>query len=845
MKPYYHLQRREKAGIESWEAFFGIALASCPALKATGASEETDATRRMAQQVDFIYALHNPEPPRTYALRYISKPNREAFLAGTLETILLAKVTSSSLNNAEVLAEYLFQELVVLLGSMLPDYSWRILGNEEDFLCAWSPFDLHGAYVAEIRRREDILEAGSLTGRPSLVKRTERAGERPHSRVYFVHPYIPRLTSFTRFLRAMLLYPSPLLVQVCLAPTSLTDIEEEMLLYNISQCERHLAHGTSSVLADARRGISSKQAGMVVDILGEQLVKLQDAPFLLNISIASPEVLQRHIVEALGVEITMPVGGTIQGDYKEAIGRKGGCDVVYPRNDEEFEAARDNIQCLEFNNWGVSDAPEKLARLRNLVDANEAVAAFRFPIAGTEGLVGMEIQASRLLPPPKEVVDISLSDHDSDVILIGENRYLGFPTKIHMLPVDRKQHMYIVGQTGTGKTTLLKTMILSDMKAGHGLAVIDPHGDLFEELLALVPEGRVDDVVVLDPSDEEYPVGLNVLEYGDKEEKRFIVRELKSIVERLLNDQYGNGAINFTGPVFYQYLQNGMLFVMSDPEKPGTILDFYNLFMVPGYYERWIPLKDKDNNLEAFVGILEKISPEITSRPRPGEISMGEYLASKFEDFVFDTRLRRIFEQEKSTIDFNKIMDQGKILLVNLAKGLLTEASSRFLGMLIMAKLHAAAMKRVRYPLPQRKPFYIYVDEFQSLTTSNFTMLLSEARKFGIGLVLANQFVHQITDDIIKHAIFGNVGTIVTFRVGQTDSELLEPHFRPYFDAHDLTNLPNWNACVKMSVNGQVVRPYSMHTLLPEEKPDEETARLVRELSRQKYGKKYVVGETG
>lgn len=839
MKPYFHLQEDSNRGESSWDAFFGITLTSCPALRTRGAGEEEDAARRIAQQVDFISTLHNTEPPRTYALRYISTPNQEAFLAGTVDVCLLVKVSARSPSSAEKLSEYLFQEMAVILGSMLPDYSWWVLESEETFLRMWSPFDLSSAYVAEIRRREAILQVGSIMRRPSLLGRSDAGRGGPRTReIYFVHQFIPRSMAFARMLRSMLLYPNPLVLQVSLAPTFLEQSEEDKLISYINECERYLGRVHSVNAMDTHQSMSQQHATKISKLLGEQLDRLRDAPFMMNISLASPEPLQRHIVETLGVEVTMPVGGLIAGSPQATLAQKGGYDIAYPKNDDELQAAQSNVARLEFNRWGDSEAPEALVRLRNLVDANEAVSAFRFPLAGSEGLVGMESQVSRLQPVPKEVVDLVINKRN-DTIMLGENRYLGFPTYVYMLNKDRHQHVYVVGQTGTGKTTLLKTMIISDMNMGHGLAVIDPHGDLFEEILAYIPEERLDDMVIFDPSDDQYPVGFNILEVKNREEKYFIVREMKATMERLISDQYGGkGFADFAGPLFFQYLQNGMLLVMSNPARPGTIIDFYNLFMVPDYYQQWLPLAEKDSKLEAFVDILKDLSPQITSRPRPGEISLGEYIASKFEDFVFDTRLRCIFGQRKSTVDFGDIISKRKILLVNLAKGLLAEANSRFLGMLIMAKLQAEAMKRVKIPAGQRSPFFIYIDEFQSLTTSNFTMLLSEGRKFGIGLVMANQFVHQIPDETVKQAIFGNVGTIVSFRVGQTDGDLLEPHMRPYFDAYDLTNLPNWNACVKMSVNGQMVRPFSLHTVLPKKELNPAITARARELSREKYGRK-------
>lgn len=261
----------------------------------------------------------------------------------------------------------------------------------------------------------------------------------------------------------------------------------------------------------------------------------------------------------------------------------------------------------------------------------------------------------------------------------------------------------------------------------------------------------------------------------------------------------------------------------------------YEIFQHDDYWKRWLPLRWKEPQLERWT---KQNLPNIDYTKRCNDTMIwGEYLSSKFDDFVFDPKLRLIFGQKRSTIDLRRIMDEGKILLVNLAKGELTEANARFLGMVLMAKVMAAAMSRTEVPAQQRRVFYLYVDEFQSLATQSFILLLSEARKFGLGLILANQFVSQIKDERIVHAIFGNVGTLISFRVGQADAHLLEPHFAPFFDHFDLSNLPNWHACVKATVGGQVVTPFTLCTTLLAAPPDPQTASAARTQSQRRCGR--------
>ena len=273
-------------------------------------------------------------------------------------------------------------------------------------------------------------------------------------------------------------------------------------------------------------------------------------------------------------------------------------------------------------------------------------------------------------------------------------------------------------------------MILNDMASGEGLCVIDPHGDLYKELLGKIPEQRLDDVVLLDPTDVEYPIGLNLLEYEGESQRHFLVQEMVGIVSRLMEDEFGYGALKeFAGPVFLQHMRMNLLLATSNPSDPGTLLEFYAIHQEPDYWKRCVPIRVSDPFLDRWV---KQVLPKSDyTRPTGDGVSMGGYIGSKFEGFVFDPMLRNIFGQKRSTISLRKIMDNRQILLVNLAKGEITEPNSRFLGMVLLAKLQAAAMGRAKAPEQERPVFHVYVDEFQSIATQSFITLLSEGRKFG------------------------------------------------------------------------------------------------------------------
>jgi len=827
-----------------YAAFFAIRLLTCPSARAGENSlyaPEQILTRHLAEHADFINALFRSRSEVVYALRFISRPNPRAMVAGSIQIALLVRVDAGTEALARTRSREIWSQMTALLAGYFPAWQWQSVQDEAGFAALWQPFDLMTAQTAEIRRREDRVHLDRLQPRPWLG-RGRKPGpvsqEDAASQIYFVHPFLPRSTSLARLLRIMLLQTRPLLWQVTLNPTYLSAPEERAFIAEMRKCERHLiAEGARTGLPEEEDIIHRRMAREILESAQGQLMRLQDAPFFMAITIAAEKGIPPEAIEALGVEITGPVGApAVESQPGSNLQiNLGGYDIIHPSGEAEAVEARANLLHLEGRPWGATLAPEPLKRLRYLVDAREAAGAFRLPVASAEGMPGLAVVNLRTLPLPGEVAAVS-TDKKRRKSLLGENVYLGLHHPVYMQESDRRQHLYVAGQTGTGKTTLLKSMILEGMEKGEGMAVIDPHGDLYQELCGMIPEKRIKDVVLFDPTDMEHPVGLNMLECGSVEERYFAVREMKAIIRRLLYDEFGRSSSDFAGPVFYQYMQMNMLLAMSDPDDPGTLVEFCEILQRGDYYKRWLPLKWSDRRLERWVE--EHLSVGRFTASTRGESSMGEWVSSKFEDFIFDPMLRLIFGQKRSTINLREIMDSGKILLVNLAKGRLTEANAHFLGMILLARIQAAAMGRVELPAAQRRFFTLYVDEFQTMATENFTLLLSEARKFGVGLVLANQFISQIQDPRIMQAIFGNVGTLITFRVSYEDAkEHLQPMYLPYFSDQDLTTVPNWHAFVKTTVAGQVVPPFVIRTVLPEAARDAAVAEAVRVNSRALYSR--------
>ncbi len=412
-------------------------------------------------------------------------------------------------------------------------------------------------------------------------------------------------------------------------------------------------------------------------------------------------------------------------------------------------------------------------------------------------------------------------------ILLGTNKYRNIDTPIRITPEDRLRHFYIIGQTGTGKTTLLKTMIRQDILAGEGVCMIDPHGSDIQEVLSFIPPERYNDVIYFDPSYTERPMGLNMLEYDTRfpEQKTFVVNELFSIFQKL----YGKGNPEALGPMFEQYFRNATMLVIEDPETGSTLLDVSRVMVDKTFRE--LKLSRCKNP------VVVQFWKEIAGKAG-GEASLANvvpYITSKFDIFLSNEIMRPIVSQEKSAFDFRDIMDNKKILLVNLAKGRLGDINSNLIGLIIVGKLLMAALSRTDSFGKDFAPFYLYIDEFQNVTTDSISTILSEARKYKLALTVAHQFIAQL-DEQIKNSVFGNVGSMSVFRVSSEDAEYLEKQFTPIFKAKDLMNIDNHNSYVKMLSNGRPVKPFSMETNMPP-RGTKLLLDKIKQLSYLKYGK--------
>lgn len=395
---------------------------------------------------------------------------------------------------------------------------------------------------------------------------------------------------------------------------------------------------------------------------------------------------------------------------------------------------------------------------------------------------------------------------------------------------DRSRHCYIVGATGTGKSTLLYNMIIQDIKNGEGVVVIDPHGDLYKQVLISVPKRRTKDVVLIDPCDFDYTVGINFLECNDfyrPVQMNFIVNEMIKIFDRLYDLRQTGG------PLFEQYMRNALLLIMDDEFGGATLMDLPTVFE-DSEYRRFLKDKCKDPFVESFwTKQAEEAGGDASLR------NIAPYITSKLNQFTTNALLRPIIGQSKSTINFRDAIDEGKIILVNLSKGLLGELDTQLLGMLIIGKIFSSAMGRVSLSPEKRRPVFLYVDEFQNFTTDTIAHLLSEARKFGICLTLANQNLSQLLTNSgrqnILDAVLGNVGTILSFRLGAMDAEKMQSYTKPEIQAQDLQELPDFHASGRLLNKNTPSKPFVFKTLPAENGADCIDTDFVIEASRWRY----------
>lgn len=455
-----------------------------------------------------------------------------------------------------------------------------------------------------------------------------------------------------------------------------------------------------------------------------------------------------------------------------------------------------------------------------LLNTQELVSMYHFPLPHTE-TPNIDWLNSKTAPAPNNI--------PQDGVLLGHNIYRGIKTEIKIKDIDRRRHMYVVGKSGTGKSVLLNNLAIQDIENGKGVCVMDPNGDLIEDILNRIPPERAEDVIIFSPADTKRPIGLNLLEYDSRypEQKSFVINEMIGIFDKLY-DLKATG-----GPMFEQYMRNALLLIMDSPETGSTLMEISKVLADEDFRRMKLGLCKNKTVVDFWQKEAEKAGGEAALA------NMVPYITSKLTPFVSNDMMMPIIGQQKSAFNFRDLMDNGKILMVDLPKGSIGEMNAYLLGMIIVGKILMSALSRTDIPQEERKDFYLYIDEFQNFTTNSICQILSEARKYALCLNIAHQYIGQLSknqDTQIKDAVFGNVGTMVSFRVGSEDAEFLVKEFEPVFNEYDLVNVGR-GAFVKLLVDGQGVRPFSLQTIFPlVGQYREGMSKNIRELSRYKYG---------
>ncbi len=457
------------------------------------------------------------------------------------------------------------------------------------------------------------------------------------------------------------------------------------------------------------------------------------------------------------------------------------------------------------------------AKQAMVLTSEEISSFFHFPIVQSETPKVKWLKSKEAEPP---------ANLPTQGTLMGRSAFRGEAKPVYITDDDRRRHVYAIGQTGTGKSTILGNMIIQDIQKGNGAAIIDPHGELIGSILGHIPKERLDDVIYFDPGDLWRPVGLNMLDYNPArpEEKTFIVNEMQSIFNKLF-------LAETMGPMFEQYMRNALLLLMEDMQnEPATLIEVPRVFTDAEYRKRKLARISNPVVIDFWEKEAVKAGGEASLA------NMTPYITSKFNNFIANDYVRPIIGQPRSAFSFREAMDSGKIILVNLSKGRIGDINANLLGMIVIGKILMSALSRADLPVEKRRDFYLYVDEFQNFSTDSIPSILSEARKYRLSLTMAHQFIAQLTDPI-RDAVFGNVGSIFAFRVGPQDAEFLVKQFEPVFSQTDLLSIDNLNAYARILINGETSKPFNLKIETTMWQPgDQEFAGKIKEYSRLKYG---------
>lgn len=602
--------------------------------------------------------------------------------------------------------------------------------------------------------------------------------------------------------------------------------EGAAIQFSVSPVGDYFLKKYGGVLDQLKRGMSAKDATDVPYTVGQEVGKFAKELFM---GVPSPKKIDgkdviddeaiKHVSEKISSTIVNTNIRVIASAETTARAEEilGGLQSAFNQftdtrgNGIEFKPLKRHNLLKLFQEFSYRLFSQEYPLPLNL---KELTTMFHFP---------EEVSSAPQLKQARSATAPAPLDAPTEGTLLGINKHRGEERKIFVTSEDRMRHFYVIGQTGTGKTVILKNMIIQDIKAGHGVCMIDPHGTDIEDILGNIPPEREKDVIYFDPAHTERVMGLNMLEYdlARPEQKTFVVNELISIFNKLFDMKVAGG------PAFEQYFRNSALLVMEHPESGNTLLDIVRVLADKSFRDMKLSYCNNPVVTQFWANAIKTSGEQSLANFVP-------YISSKFDPFLSNDIMRPVIAQEKSSFNFRQIMDERKILLVNLSKGRLGDLNAHLIGLILVGKILIAALSRVDALGEKPADFYLYVDEFQNITTDSISTILSEARKYRLSLNLAHQFIGQL-DEKTKNAVFGNVGSMSLFRVGSEDAEFLEKQLSPIFSARDLMNLDNYNAYMKMLMKGQPARAFNIETIAPRA-GDSFAAARIKEASYQKFG---------
>ncbi|MBV1736807.1 MAG: type IV secretion system DNA-binding domain-containing protein [Desulfarculus sp.] len=736
-------------------------------------------------------------------LRWSSFPNLEQPPRGRLEITLTLNCWGETEAKArtEVLARY--QPLQSILLSHFPWTIFTPVASSQALALRLSPFTCQEVW-ALVRRRQHLCLSQPLPASPLVMgfvtNKLEPATPAVSSEAFVEHmyPWQPAWSdSLSRLASFLLFYPDPTQLIVRAKAHPLPQVEIQRLQRVIDQCQKLLVHGQESPEVTLMT-----QAQALQDFSWRRLADIQSLGQA-NVAfyLGARSALDPSLAQTVANSFLSPGGGDSPKTFLQGGGK------WLPVEPSLLDKP------LHF--------PDEAA-----FSLSEAAGGGRLPWPPCNDFPGIAVKRWRTA-----FADLpDCSDPEASDIFLGHNHHRGLVQKVQVSSTDRMRHMFVLGQTGVGKSTFLESLILQDLQAGRGLCLLDPHGELVESIIRQFPAERCDDLVLLDLTDSSHPFPLNLLTHNSSEEMARIIDDLYSTLDRLY-DMRQTG-----GPIFEKYFR-GMLMVFmaaAGEDFIPTLLEFPLLF-TSSKFRHWCLNRCKDDHLEVFM-------EEVESAGRDADIdNLAPYITSKLNRFTYDNRLRRIFGAQGIVVDFVTAMDQGKVVLINLGKGVFGETVSSLVASQLVGRFQHAAMSRAKVPASQRRDFFLYVDEFHSVVDERFADLLAEARKYRLGLVLATQYTEQLRRgfvgriDTMLSSILGNVGMIMSFRVGLEDASRLAGVYAPTFGAVDLLELPNWQGYMKLHAGGQNIPPFNLATVPSLREGNPNWAEELRSISRKRY----------